>query len=297
MARTFGSFDELKAALMALGPEDQLSAIALTPELATEILAHDPVNRKVRSGQLIKLVREIEGGHWDPRKSPALRFLPTIRLADGQHRCRAVVETKRAVVVAMCIVPDTIGMDEGAGRTLVDHLQLSHNLDEERAQLVSVVTKALCHVKSAGNREYLQFFQEQESFIRECAEKPLSWLEDQGPPVTAIFKPSILAPLRARAIAENQEPAASVDQLLVDAISGGTTAPEGTARRALARQFYEAMENSFVSRKKGKRPQILHWLLAALKLEREGVIKNITTTRLATDRKPRKHNSPKTQAA
>jgi len=287
----FASFDDLKTALTALGPEDQLPAVTLSPELATDILAHDPVNRKVRKAQLLKLVREIEGGHWDPRKSPALRFLPTIRLADGQHRCKAVMETKRAVVVAMCIVPDTVGMDEGTGRTLVDHLQLSHNLDEERSQLVSVVTKALCHVKAPGNREYLEFFQTHESFIRECAERTLSWLEDQGPPVTAIFKPAVLAVLRARAIFENQEPTQSVDQLLIDAISGGLTAPEGSPRRALAKQFYTAMEDTFVSRKKGKRPQILHWFLAALKLEREGVIKNILTTRLPSDRKPRRHTA------
>jgi len=152
MALTFSSFEELKAALVALGPEENLAAVRLTPELAADILAHDPVNRKVRSSNLLKLKREIEGGYWDPRKSTPMRFLPGARLADGQHRCRAVVETNIAIVLSICIVPDTVGVDEGAARTLVDHLQLSHNLDEARATLASVVTKALCHVVAAGNR-------------------------------------------------------------------------------------------------------------------------------------------------
>ena len=91
MARNFGSFEELKQALVTLGPEDNIAAVRLTPELAAEILAHDPVNRKVRIHNLNKLRREIEGGHWDPRKCTPLRFLPTIRLADeldGRHTRR-----------------------------------------------------------------------------------------------------------------------------------------------------------------------------------------------------------------
>jgi hypothetical protein len=286
MARIFASFDELKTALAALGPEENIAAVQLTPELATDILAHDPVNRKVRNSNLTKLKREIEGGFWDPRKSTPLRFLPGVRLADGQHRCRAVVETNTAIVVSVCIVPDTVGVDEGAGRTLVDHLQLSYGLDETRAALVSVVTKALCHIPAAGNRDYLSFYDQNTVFIRECAEKPMDWLKDQMHPVALIFKPHVVATLRARAIWENKEPAESVDQLLVDAINGGTTAPEGTPRRAVAKQLFDAMLQAFES-KKTKRHDMLKWLLAALKFEREGVLKNILTAKLPGDKKRR----------
>lgn len=290
MARSFTSFEELKTALETLGPEDTLTAVSLTPELAADILAHDPVNRKVRASNLAKLKREIEGGYWDPRKCTPLRFLPNVRLADGQHRCLAVVETKIAIVISICIVPDTVGVDEGAARTLVDHLQLSHKLDENRATLASVVTKALCHVPSASNRDYLAFYQQHEAFISECVEKPLAWLEDQAPSVSAVFKPSILATLRARAIHEKpHEPAESVDQLLVDAINGGATVPEGEPiRRALAKQFFDGMQEAFRAKKGAKKRDMLKWVLAALKFQREKVIKNILTARLPTDKKPRK---------
>jgi hypothetical protein len=286
MARTFTSFTELKTALEALGPEEHIVAVQLTPALAADILAHDPVNRKVRGSNLAKIKREIEGGYWDPRKSSPLRFLPGAKLADGQHRCRAVVDTNVAIVVSMCIVPDTVGVDEGAGRTLVDHLQLSHGLDETRAMLVSVVTKALCHTPAPGNRDYLAFFEHDEAFIRECAEKPLDWLKDQMHPVALIFKPPVIAVLRARAIRENQEPAESVDQLLFDAINGGTTAPEGSPRRAIAKQLFDAMLQAFES-KRTKRHDMLKWVLAALKFEREGVLKNILTAKLPGDKKRR----------
>jgi len=286
MARTFTSFDDLKTALEALGPEENIAALNLTPELAADILAHDPVNRKLRTSNLTKLKREIEGGHWDPRKSTPLRFLPGVKLADGQHRCRAVVETNIPIVVSVCIVPDTVGVDEGAGRTLVDHLQLSYGLDETRATLVSVVTKALCHVPAAGNRDYLEFYEQDRAFIRECAEKPIEWLKDQMHPIALIFKPAVVAALRARAIRENREPADSVDQLLFDAINGGMTAPEGTPRRAISKQLFDAMLAAFES-KKTKRHDMLKWLLAALKFEREGVLKNILTAKLPGDKKRR----------
>ena len=288
MARTFSSFDDLKVALIALGPEDLLPAVALTPELAADILAHDPVNRKVREKNLTKIKRDIQEGFWDPRKSSPLRFLPTHQLADGQHRCRAVVETGIAIVVTICTVPDTVGVDEGAGRTLVDHLRLSYHFDEATANLVSVATKALCHVPAAGNRDYLAFFLEHRAFLTECAEKPQAWLADQLPSIAAVFKPTIVSKLRARAIYEKSEPAESVDQLLFDAINGGATAPEGSPRRALAKQFFDAMQEAF-TRKKSKRADMLAWLLAALKFEREGQLKNIVTARLP---KTNKHSSP-----
>lgn len=292
MARSFTSFEELKTALAALSQEENLAAVLLSPELAADILAHDPVNRKVRAANLTKLKRELEGGYWDPRKSTPLRFLPAMRLADGQHRCRAVVETNIAIVVSVCIVPDTVGVDEGAARTLVDHLQLSHGLDDERATLVSVVTKAICHIPAAGNRDYLEFYKQHEAFIKECAEKPLDWLADQQASVAKVFKPPILATIRARAIHEKHEPAESVDQLLSDAINGGATAPEGSPRRALARQFFDAMHDAFSSRKVAKGRDVLKWLLAALQFERAGQMKNILTARLPSDKKRRAKRAP-----
>jgi hypothetical protein len=293
MAQEFGSFDDLQAALAALPPDEQLS-LRLTPELAQDILNHDPVNRKIRPANVQRLVREINGGHWDPRKSTAMRFLLSKRLGDGQHRCKAVIETGIPITVPCCLVSDTIGIDEGAGRTLVDHLQLSFGFDEHQATLASAVTKALNHVGGAGNREFLDFFKENELFIRECVNKPAEWLADQEPVIAKIFKPVAVAVMRARAIRENQEPAESVDQLLNDAINGGATAPEGSPRRALSKQYFDAMSDSF--QKRTKRPEAFRWLLNALKAARDGQIKNITTMRIAKKSKTKKKQGSKIAA-
>jgi hypothetical protein len=286
MAQVFTNFAELKTALTALGAEDHLAAVSLTPELAADILSHDPVNRKIRTGNLAKLKREIEGGFWDARKCTAMRFLPSGRMADGQHRCRAVVETNLPITVSMTVIPDTVGVDEGAGRTLTDHLQLAYGLDEIQANLASGVTKVLCHVYAPGNREWLEFFKEHKDFILESVSKPLGWLNDQAAVVASIFKPSVITTMRARAIVESHEPAESVDELLYDAINAGKTAPEGSARQALAKQFYEAMESAFTNRK-AKRRDMMKWLLAALHGIRENKVRNILTVKLAGDKKKR----------
>src|SRR4030095_16778449 len=125
----------------------------LTPELAQDILNHDPVNRKIRTANLHKLAREIRGQHWGPNKGTPTRVAPSGRMADGQHRCRAVIATGMAVPVYTVVVSDTLGIDEGANRTLVDHLQLGAGLNEVMADLVSPVTKDLCPIPSAGHRD------------------------------------------------------------------------------------------------------------------------------------------------
>jgi hypothetical protein len=231
-------------------------------------------------------VRELQGGHWDARKSTPMRFLPTHRLADGQHRCRAVVETGIAIVVTVCLIPDTLGVDEGAGRTLVDHLQLSYGLDEDRATLASVVTKTLCHVPNAANRDYLDHFALHRVFITDCVEKPLAWLADKKPNVARVFKPALLASLRAQVIAEKQEAAEAVDQLLCDAVNDGETAPQGSPRRDLAKQISNALYDAF-SKKKTKRSSIVDWVLAALMFERQQTVKNILTARVGSKKRSR----------
>jgi hypothetical protein len=286
MSQQFTTFESLKLALLTRGQDEIPLVVMLTPELAQDILNHDPVNRKIRTGNLLKLEREIRGQHWDLNKCTPIRFLPSGRMADGQHRCRAVIATGIAVLVYMVVVPDTVGVDEGANRTLVDHLQLGAGLDEPIANLVSPVIKALCHVPSAGNRDYLTFYQEHKEFILECAQKAHEWIADQQPSVAAVFKPPMLAVLRARAIREAHEPAVSVDELLYDAINAGATAPDGSPRQALARQFWQAMQDAFKTRK-AKPRDILRWFLTAIRFARDHQVKNILTARLPGDKRRR----------
>jgi len=272
------TLESLMTALLARGADDPPMPMRLTPELAKDILDHDPVNREIRPGNLARIKREVEGGRWDARKAPTMKFLPSGRMSDGQHRCKVVAETGITISVFATIVTDTLGVDEGANRTLVDHLQIHHHLPKLEAQLVSTVTKALYHEPSPGVREYAEFFEANRDFILESVAKPLEWLGEHGQTINAIFKAPTVATLRARAIRDNREPAEAVDQFLHDAINNGKTAPENSLRRQLGETFYRAMDDAHAGRK-FKTKAALDWLLNALAAARENKIRNIITAK------------------
>ena len=296
--QTFTSYLALKAALTALGPEETLPAVELTPALAEDILAHDPVNRDLRAGQVKKLAREIESGQWDPRKSPPLRFLPDGRLADGQHRCKAVIASGRAIMVTIAVVPDTLGLDQGVGRSLADQLKIHANLsDKTERELAAVVTKAICKIPLATDREQVAFFETHRDFILTCVRKPLAWLEDKELSVAAVVKPTLLAVTRAQEIMLHEAPETEVDELLEDIVNGGDTAPAGTPRQLVARQIWDALQSAHV-KKGAKLKDVVRWVSVALEQKRRGHVKSIIMARFPGKGRSKKRPAPKvTQAA
>jgi hypothetical protein len=288
----YGSFEELKRALLALAPDDVLASVELTPALAEDILAHDPVNRDPRKGHVARLHREIEGGHWNPRLSVPMGFLPKGNLADGQHRCLAVISAGRPIIVTMRVVPTTIGMDEGLGRTLADQLKLHALLtDKTERDLAAIVTKAVCRVPNASNREYLAFFDANRDLIMDCVHKPMQWLSEQISSVAAVVKVNMLAVTRAKELLFFHEPAAEVDELLYDVVNAGETAPVGSARHAYARQIWDQLQAAH-QKKGSKTKDLLKWTSSALKYKREGVIKNAITARFPGDTRRKKKPAP-----
>jgi hypothetical protein len=278
--KTFASYLELKAALQALGSDEILAAVHLTPALAEDILAHDPVNRDLRKSNLAKIKREIEGNHWDPRKAPLMRFLTdSFRLADGQHRCRAVIETGKSIVQNMAVVPDTIGLDQGAVRSLADQLSIHEGLtDKHERDLAATVTKAICDIPGATDREQIAYYEEHKEFILECVRKPLQWLADKEVSVVAVMKPNLLAVTRAQEIVRYEQPAQEVDELLEDVVNGGDTAPEGSPRRAVARQIWDAMQQAHT--KRGARlKDVIKWVRTGLDYKRKGTVKSVMLAR------------------
>ena len=255
----------------------------LTPELAREIRAANTTNRKIRPANLARIKREIVGGFWNPAKSAPIRFIDK-RLADGQHRIWAVDETGIAVTILVATVKDTLGVDEGANRTIADYLVLSRGLDGARAGIAATLVRALCPVDMPGNRELLGFYDDKEAFIRECIDRAEELVADKAAPIPTFFKVGSLALWRARALAEFNEPPAIVDQLLADTVSGGVTAPEGSVRRSCASQFYEnIMQPKF--RKPPATKDVLRWISNAAQAEAEGRIRNIITSRPRKSRK------------
>lgn len=282
MTKQFTNYHDLVTALTALTADEILPSVELTPTLAEAILAHDPVNRDLRKANVEKLRREIVGGFWDHRKSALMRFTESDgRLSDGQHRCRAVIEAGMSIIVHMATAPDTIGMDQGATRTLADQLRIHANLtDKVQRDLASTVTKRICGITGANDRELITFFEANKGFILECVTKPLGWLADQEASVAAVIKPSLLAVTRAEEIHLNNQPASEVDELLEDLVNAGETAPEGSPRRSAAKQVWDAMQSAF--QKRGpKLKDVLKWVHVAIDQKRAGHVRNIMHARFS----------------
>lgn len=283
----FNNYDEFKAAIVALG-EDNVLMFKLTPMLASEILAHDPVNREIRPGNLAKLEREMREGAWQTMKAPPMRFFNDGRLADGQHRCRAAVNTDVTITALAGIIDNTIGLDEGASRSLVDYLILDHGLAKPKAAIVAAVVSALCESKAPNNRELLKTFNGDQAFILETATKAMDLVADKTATFTRIFKPVWLAVWRARSIKRKGEEQPFVDQFMEDVVNDGVTAPQGSPRRALAELIHKQMtdghrESSLTNKK------ATEWFYKALDSIHEGKVRNILTVR--PRRRPRQQKA------
>jgi hypothetical protein len=277
--KSFASFDDLKRALAYLTPDDFLLSVDLTPALAQGILEGDPVNRDLRKAQVDKLKREILAGQWDIRKSPPLRFLEGGRLIDGQHRCRAVIASGQPIPVLMVVVPDTLGLDQGVGRTLADQLKIHENIsDKQERELASQVTKAICRTPQANDREQVEFFTAHRAFILECVRKPLGWLADKEVSVAAVIKPSLLAVTRAQEIALHEQDPTEVDELLEDVVNGGETAPENSARRHVARQIWDLMQTAH-TKKGAKLKDVVKWVSVGLEHKRKNLTRSVMLAR------------------
>lgn len=111
-------------------------SVDITPELATEWLSKNDVNRRLRQGDVAKYARDISGGRWT-ETGEANKLSTSGRLLDGQHRLHAIVAsgcTARFLVVTN--VPDNAqrDMDSGIKRSAGDAFSFS---GESRAQLLA----------------------------------------------------------------------------------------------------------------------------------------------------------------
>src|SRR5262245_12556932 len=287
MKKTYASYDKLVADLKALGPDDMLVAVELTPELASEILARDPINRTLDRPNVEKLKREIETGHWDWRKS-TLGFYEG-RLADGQHRCVAVTECGRTILTNIAPITELLGLDEGKGRTLQTVLDLdAHMTDKTQRDMATVVTKRLYREKPNPNlRELYTFYKEHRTFILECVQKPAIWLEGKPVWVIQTVKPTLLATVRAEVLMADPSRQTEVDQFLEDICNAGSTAPAGSTRERNAQQIYNILTQARERNRGVRLKDFRHYLETGLTYNRKDVTKNITMARGSGRKRPK----------
>ena len=279
------TYDELKAKLETLTPDEFGSefTFTLTSELAQAILDHDPVNRTLRPAKVVQYTRAISEGTWYPPRALPLMFHQDGRLADGQHRCHAVIAANASIPTRAIVVKSTYGVDEGIPRTLADYLNLIAKLDKKSASFAATVTKNLCEHKAPTDAELMACYDQHTAFILECVQKPLAWLAEHEREVARVIKPAMLIIVRAKAIHHEKLSAAAVDELLYDVVQQGVNGGPGS----YADQIWQALYKAYRQQSKIGTAQLLGFLRSSIETPSPvgAKIKNIIT---ATKRKGKK---------
>lgn len=105
--------------------------VTLTPVLAGLLLERNEHNRPVSEVNLDRVKRDIAAGRWE-FNGEAIIVSKDGKLNNGQHRCRAVVETGRSIPIVIVFGParDTrMTLDQGVTRTVGHFLSMNgyHN--------------------------------------------------------------------------------------------------------------------------------------------------------------------------
>lgn len=98
----------------------------VTPEQASEWLANNTHNRKLRTHQVAAMVRDIQEGRWK-WNGDSIKFAKDGTLLDGQHRLNAIVESGQPIEMLVINGLDKATqatMDTGAKRSGADVLKL-----------------------------------------------------------------------------------------------------------------------------------------------------------------------------
>jgi len=102
------------------------SVVTLTPEMAADLLSRNEHNRKFSKANYGTVRRSVENGEW-MLNGESIKISQNGYILDGQHRCRAVVETGISIPTLLVEgLPDESQdtMDTGKTRTLADILTI-----------------------------------------------------------------------------------------------------------------------------------------------------------------------------
>lgn len=108
-----------------------LESVTLTPVLAKLLLERNTENRPISEVGLERIKRDIERNHWQFNGEPII-VAKDGQLNDGQHRCRAVVETGIPVRMVIVFGPQRdsrLTLDQGVTRTVGHYLTMLGHTD------------------------------------------------------------------------------------------------------------------------------------------------------------------------
>ena len=184
----------------------------------------------MRASNVKKLQREIEGGHWDARKSPFVRFDARGRLSDGQHR--AAPSSPQAgpssSTWSACRTPSA-STRAPAARSPTN--SRSTNTSRRPSATSPPSSRRRSAAALATDREQIAVFREHRDFHPRLHPQAAPGSPTRSAP-SRRHEARLLAVARAQEIHLFEQPAPEVDELLEDLVNGGDTAPEG---RSVAR--------------------------------------------------------------
>ena len=262
MPKTFESYETFMTAIRTLTPDDPESVlfVNITPALAEEILAHDPRNRRAREAHIDRYARLMLSGQWNPAISEAIMFLEDGRMANGQHRLKAVVRAKVSILARVIRVTSTLGADEGVRRTLPDELVLTAHVDPKDKAIAASIVQLLLPDPQSNVSEGLTVFKQNRDRIMECITLAQTWLAEKDAIRRAILPTTLIAITRARMVFLEKLPDRQVDEFLQDMIEGGNA--NDRARRAFDHLFqaYQRREKGITA---GTLAQAVKYYLSA----------------------------------
>lgn len=110
--------------VQAAQKEPLVEMVTLSPALASVLLKRNEANRPFSEAGLERLKRDISEGRWE-FNGESIIVSKDGKLNDGQHRCRAVIETERSIRMVIAFGPDResrLTLDQGVARTVGHYL-------------------------------------------------------------------------------------------------------------------------------------------------------------------------------
>jgi hypothetical protein len=101
--------------------------VTLTPGLAEALMRRNEKNRAIRETNLERIKRDIETGNWQFNGASIVVSRNGL-MNDGQHRCRAVIDTNISIKIVMVFGIDRdsrMTLDQGALRSVGNYLAMN----------------------------------------------------------------------------------------------------------------------------------------------------------------------------
>jgi hypothetical protein len=147
--------------------------ILLTPSLAQKLLDNQRKNRLIRESHVDKFVRCIQRNEFNTTHQ-GIAVDSDGRLCDGQHRCRAVVDSGITVKIMKSTLfseSSIAAIDRGRGRSQADILTLGGEIDASR---IASTVKRLWYYQNHPNKVWQSRFTPTDGEVQELLrENPL----------------------------------------------------------------------------------------------------------------------------